>query len=335
MQRLLTPNTLQAFQRSPASLPRGAASQTTNRSQTTGPRLPTSQCLSLCLSGLRQLAMGLSVLLATGWLVKPAQAQCEPATTPQPQQLTAAPLVDGQWIPLFNGKDLSNWTVKIRYHEAGDNYKDTFRVEDGLMKVGYEGYDQFNETFGHIFYNTPYSHYRLRVEYRFVGDQCAGGPGWAIRNSGVMVHGETAEQMGKDQDFPASIEVQLLGGNGKDPRSTANLCTPGTNVVMADKLVTRHCTSSASKTYHGEDWVTCEIEVRGNQVIRHIMDGKVVLEYNQPQLDPRDEHSAELIRQANGEKQLRGGTISLQSESHPVHFRKVELLDLSQQASSN
>lgn len=236
----------------------------------------------------------------------------------------------GEWVSLFNGKDLEGWTPKIRYHELGDNFANTFRVEDGVMKVRYDGYDQFNETFGHIFYKHSFSNYKFRVEYRFVGDQCPGGPGWAIRNSGVMIHGEAPETMGKDQDFPASIEVQLLGGNGKDKRTTANLCTPGTNVVMGDKLITQHCTSSSSKTYHGEDWVTCEIEVHGGKVVKHIMDGEVVLEYEQSQLDPRDKHSAELIEKRGGEKLLTSGSISLQSESHPCEFRKVEIMVLAE-----
>ena len=228
-----------------------------------------------------------------------------------------------EWIQLFNGKDLDGWTVKIRGHEAGDNFGDTFRVEDGVLKVSYERYDEFRERFGHIFYETPYSNYVLRVEYRFVGEQAKGGPGWAVRNSGVMVHGESPETMAKDQDFPASIEVQLLGGNGTDPRTTANLCTPGTNVVMDGALVTRHCTSSTSETYHGDQWVTVEIRVQGSRRIEHVIDGKVVLSYTEPQLDERDAHARELARK-NG-KLLAGGTISLQSESHPVEFRKVEL----------
>ncbi|MCA9209303.1 MAG: DUF1080 domain-containing protein [Planctomycetales bacterium] len=231
------------------------------------------------------------------------------------------------WIQLFNGKNLDGWTVKIRRHEAGDNFGNTFRVEDGVMKVGYEKYEKFDETFGHIFYNKPYSHYRLRVEYRFVGDQVDGGPGWAFRNSGVMVHGESPLTMARDQDFPASIEVQLLGGSGSGERTTANLCTPGTNVVMDGKLVTRHCTSSTSKTYHGDQWVTVEIEVRGGESIKHIIDGQTVLEYTQPQLDDREAHAKELAAKQGG-LLLTGGTISLQSESHPVEFRKVELLEL-------
>lgn len=233
----------------------------------------------------------------------------------------------GEWIQLFNGKDLTGWTPKIRYHELGEDPNNTFRVEDGLLTVSYDkGYDKFNETFGHLFYDKPFSNYRFRVEYRFLGDQCSGGPGWAFRNSGVMIHGEDPKTMGKDQDFPASIEVQLLGGNGKDRRTTSNLCTPGTNVVLDGKLFKPHCTSSSSETYHGDQWVTAEIEVHGNGTIKHILDGKVVLEYEKSQLDPRDAHSKELIEKAGGELMLSGGSISLQSESHPIQFRKVEIM---------
>ena len=158
-------------------------------------------------------------------------------------------------------------------------------------------------------------------------EQCEGGPGWALRNSGIMVHGEKPEDMAQDQDFPVSIEVQLLGGDGKNKRTTSNLCTPGTNVEMDGKLFKPHCTKSSSKTYHGPQWVTAEIEVRGNEVIKHLLDGEVVLQYTKPQLDDRDSHAKELAEKA-GTKMLGGGTISLQSESHPVHFRKVELMIL-------
>ena len=232
-----------------------------------------------------------------------------------------------KWRALFNGKDLDGWIPKIRGEKLGDNYGNTFRVENGVLKVAYdrEKYPEFKEKFGHLFYREPFSNYRLRVEYRFTGDQCAGGPGWAFRNSGVMVHGEDPAGMALDQDFPASIEVQLLGGPGQGDRPTANLCTPGTNVVMGQELVTRHCTNSKSKTYHGDQWVTVELEVRRDQVIRHLIDGQVVLEYQQPQLDPRDAHAKELAAKQGGQLLLKGGTISLQSESHPVEFRRVDI----------
>lgn len=231
------------------------------------------------------------------------------------------------WISLFNGKDLTGWTPKIRGYKAGENYNNTFRVEDGVIKVSYDKYKKFDAKFGHLFYKDKFSHYRLRVEYRFVGDQVKGGAGWALRNSGVMIHGESPEEMELDQQFPTSIEVQFLGGNGTDARSTINLCTPGTNVVYEGKLHTQHCTSSSSKTYHGPQWVTAEIEVHGSGVIKHIVDGQTVLTYSEPQYDPTDAH-AKHLSDKSGKLLIEEGTISLQSESHPIEFRKVELLPL-------
>ena len=231
------------------------------------------------------------------------------------------------WRQLFNGRDLDGWTPKIRGAKVGDNYGDTFRVEDGLLKVVYDpaAYPTFDNKYGHLFYKEAFSRYRLRIEYRFTGEQCAGGEGWATRNSGVMLHGEDPAGMTLDQDFPASIEVQFLGGAATGERTTANLCTPGTNVVMDGTLVTRHCTGSRSKTYRGDQWVTVEIEVDGNAKIRHVVDGETVLEYEQPQLDPEDPRAGRALAASHGEKQLSGGTIALQSESHPVEFRTVEI----------
>ncbi len=228
------------------------------------------------------------------------------------------------WIQLFNGKNLDGWKIKITGYDLGDNFGNTFRVEDGVMKVRYDKYDQFNGRYGHIFYQQPFSNYLLRVEYRFVGQQTPGGAGWAFRNSGIMIHGQSPESMRKDQEFPVSIEVQLLGAGATGKRSTANLCTPGTHVVLDGKLHTQHCTDSTSKTYRGDQWVTVEVEVHGNKIIRHIIDGETVLMYTQPQLDEGDADARRLIK--DGNKLLYGGTISLQSESHPVEFRKVELL---------
>jgi lipoprotein NlpI len=232
----------------------------------------------------------------------------------------------GKWVSLFNGKDLTGWTPKIRGFKLGENYANTFRVQDGMICVRYDGYEKFDERFGHLFFDGVYSKYRLRIEYRFVGEQAPGGPGWAIRNSGVMLHGQRPETMTIDQDFPCSIEAQFLGGNGQDPRTTLNLCTPGTHVEIDGKLFTPHCTGSKSKTYHGDQWVTAEFEVLGNEVIRHSIDGQVVLEYQKPQLDPGDANAKPLIR--DGMVQIDRGTISLQSESHPIDFRKVEIMVL-------
>lgn len=237
------------------------------------------------------------------------------------------------WIQLFDGESLDDWTVKIRGFEAGEDPYETFRVEDGLLKVSYENYeDNYDGRFGHLFYKESFDHYLLRVEYRFVGEQMAGGPGWAWRNSGLMLHGQTPESMGVTQEFPVSIEMQLLGGDGQNNRTNANLCTPGTNVVMGDKLDQRHCINSTSETCHGDEWYTVLVEVRGGEVIRHFLGETQVMEYFEPQLDPRD-GEAQRITPESGDLILHGGTISLQSESHPIEFRKVELKYLDPDAS--
>lgn len=237
--------------------------------------------------------------------------------------------VKSGYAQLFNGKDLTGWTPKFAKHELGENYKNTFGVQDGLLTVSYGQYGKFDGEYGHLFYKDAFSHYRLRLEYRFIGEQVAGGAGWAFRNNGMMVHCQEPQTMAKDQDFPVSIEVQLLGGGETGERSTGNLCTPGTNVVMNDQVITQHCINSKSKTYRGDEWVTAEVEVHGNRLIRHIINGAVVLEYSEPQLDDRDADAQRLLK-AGADRMLSEGFISLQAESHPTQFRKIELLPLAE-----
>lgn len=233
------------------------------------------------------------------------------------------------WIPLFNGRNLEGWDVKITGRDLNDNWQRTFRVEDGLLKVRYDGYDAFENRFGHIFYREPFSHYIVAVEYRFVGEQARGGPDWALRNSGIMVHSQSARSMAKDQDFPISVEVQLLGGSGTvgSERATANLCTPGTHVVLDDTLFTPHCVNSKSRTYHGEQWVRVEVLVLGDSLVRHIVNGETVLAYSQPQIGGGVVNNFDPAAKQDG-RPLTAGYIALQSESHPIDFRKVEILDL-------
>jgi hypothetical protein len=234
-----------------------------------------------------------------------------------------------KWVSLFNGTNLDGWTPKITGFPAGTNFADTFRVEDGILKVAYTGYTNFGGHFGHLFWKNPLTNYILRVEYRFTGEQVAGGPGWAFRNSGVMIHSEPPRAMELDQDFPTSVEVQLLGGASSGERSTLNVCTPGTDVVMDGKLIRQHCTNSKSKTYRGDEWVTVEIEVHNHRSIAHKVGGETVMSYSEPQYDDRDAHARKLIP-ADGNKLISSGYICLQSESHPVEFRKVELLVLAE-----
>ena len=248
------------------------------------------------------------------------------ALVPQTAPADDPPKTEDGWISLFNGKDLDGWTPKFAKHDAGENYLDTFRVEDGLLKVKYDKYDKWESQFGHLFWKTPYSKYRLRVEYRFVGDQCPGGPGWALRNNGVMYHAQPVGTMRKDQEFPVSIEGQLLGGGAKGERPTANVCTPGTHVVMDGKLITQHCIESKSKTCRGDEWVTVEFEVHGYGKVIQRVDGEEVITFEKPQLDAGDADAKK--RMIDGDAALSEGYLAIQAESHPTEFRKIEILPL-------
>ena len=219
-----------------------------------------------------------------------------------------------KWIQLFNGKDLTGWTPKFTKHDLGVNYNNTVKVKDGLLTIDYSEWDQFEGEFGHLFYKGAFSHYKLRAEYRFIGEQVKGGPGWALRNNGFMIHGQSAESMKKGQDFPTSLEVQLLGGLGKGERPTGNLImVNGLKCLIDGKPNKKRITNSASETFHGDQWVTIELEVRGDAV-KISINGEDVIACTKLQNkdgSPRDK-----------------GTISIQAETHPIQFRKVELLPL-------
>ena len=232
-----------------------------------------------------------------------------------------------EWIQLFNGKDLSDWDIKIRGFEMGVNYKNTFRVEDGLLKVSYEEYETFMEEFGHLFYKQPFSHYRLRVEYRFVGQQVPDGPGWAFRNNGLMVHSQSARSMGLHQDFPISLEAQLLGGSSDGERSTMNLCTPGSSVFINREFREEHCINSSSDTYRGDRWVTAEMLVRGDSVLHHIVEGDTVLTYSRPEMGGGAISGYDPEAYSVGQP-MKSGYIAIQAESHPTEFRKIEVMEL-------
>ncbi len=232
---------------------------------------------------------------------------------------------DEEWISLFNGKDLTGWDIKIKGYELNNNYNNLFKVEDGVIKASYENFDKFNGEYGHLIYKEPFSHYRLRVEYRFVGEQAPGGESWAYKNSGVLLHSQSAASMELDQDYPVSIEAQLLGGDGTAERPTCNVCTPGTHVVINGQLVEQNCTNSLSKTYSGEEWVTAEFLVLGDSIIKHIVEGKVVMAYSKPVVGGTNKPADYPVPDGTAVKE---GYICLQAESHPVEFRKVELLKL-------
>ena len=232
-----------------------------------------------------------------------------------------------QWQQLFNGKDLTGWTPKIAGYEAGDNYGNTFRVEEGILKVSYSEYDTFGTRFGHLFYEKPFSHYKLRVEYRFIGEENMSGVGdWAFKNSGVMFHSQSAESMKIDQGFPVSLEAQFLGGSDQfNNQPTGKLCTPGLHVVMGDTLTTNHCVEVGGETIKGEEWITFEIIAKGDEIMHHVVNGDTIITYSKPTVGGRFLPGNYELAEGTP---VKSGYIALQSESHPVEFRKVEIMEI-------
>ena len=259
---------------------------------------------------------------------------CEITTTTTDRQPIAVQADAEGFVTIFNGKDLTGWTPKFAGEELGHNYKDTFVVEDGIMRVTYDNYDTFDGKFGHIFYEKPYSHYILRLDYRFLDGHCKGAPGYTWINSGVMLHSQSAESMSFDQEFPSSIEAQMLGlpeGN-KRKRTTANVCTPGTHVFFNGKLDRRHCISSSSKTFYGDQWIALEMEVHGHEKMIFRVNGEEVFLLEKPQLDASDKRddfaTKKLIEARDGEARLSDGYIALQAEGAPLEFRKIRIKQL-------
>ena len=235
------------------------------------------------------------------------------------------------WQSIFNGRNLDGWVAKVNHHPLGENWRDTFVVKDGALRVSYDNYGgHFTDEFAHLIYKTPLSSYRLRLEYRFPGGSAPGVPAWAIRNSGVMLHGQAPETMALDQPYPISVEAQLLGGSTPgETRPTGNVCTPGTTVSFGGQPMKAHCRDSTSPTFQDGQWVRFEVEVHGGKLVRQYVNGALVLEYGDLWLDPSEfKRFANVDPGAAKPAPLDRGYISLQGESSPVEFRRIELMRL-------
>ena len=232
-----------------------------------------------------------------------------------------------EWVTLFNGKDLDDWVVKINHHPAGDNYGNTFRVEDGLLKVRYDQY-HFTDEFGHLFYHTPFKNFHLRIDYRFSGEFEKGGAKYAELNSGLMFHSQSPESIHKDQNWPVSVEMQFLADLGDGKRMTGNMCSPATNIVYKGEVYPAHCLSSNYPALAKEQWVTAELLVEGDSITQ-LINGQVVLQYSHPTLDGNDKivKGQSAIFKQDG-KLLQSGYIALQSEGQPIEFKNVEIKEL-------
>jgi hypothetical protein len=257
-------------------------------------------------------------------------ALCSCAPKPRPHLEAPA----GQWLSLFNGHDLNGWTPKIAGRDAGENYRDTFTVENGLLKVSYRRYDRFDDHFGSLFYNTPFSHYWVRAEYRFTGKAAAGAPGWTYKNSGIQLHSQPVASMRKDQQFPVSVEFDLVGGWIVGSRPTGDVCHYGTRILLGGAPVPVLCSKLSDITIRDDQWVTVLAEVDGGKRVTQAVNGAVMVEYTDLTLDDANADAQRLLA-AGAAKALTSGLISIQSNGYPIEFRRIEVLPLDSGAAPN
>jgi Domain of Unknown Function (DUF1080) len=232
---------------------------------------------------------------------------------------------DKKWVSLFNGKNLENWVPKIKGYKLGENFGNTFRVMDGILSTRYDKYDSFSNRFGALYYNKKFSNYRLRVEYRFVGNTAPGAPSWGFRDGGIQYHCQSPASLGLDQSFPVCLEYNLLGGNGKDERASGEICASGMYVEINGKRNSSYCTPpDVKRTFHGDQWVTAEIDIH-NGTITHFVNGEQIIRFENPRYDSTNANAKAFI--INGHDLVKDGYISLQSNSHPMDFRKIEIME--------
>jgi hypothetical protein len=245
------------------------------------------------------------------------------ACAQKPKVLVNAPT--GNWTSLFNGKDLDGWTVKIAGQELNDNYRNTFRVEDGLLKVSYQQYDKFGDRFGSLFFKRKLSHYWIRAEYRFIGSLAPGAPRWAYKNSGIQLHSQAPETMRKEQQWPVSVEFDIVGGRIIGSRPTGDVCQNGTHVLIDGVPLQGQCSKVGDVTIRGDEWTTVLAEVDGGKRVRQIVNGALVVEYSDLTLDDGNADARRLMA-AGAQKVLTSGYVSIQSNGHPIEFRRIEVL---------
>ncbi len=232
---------------------------------------------------------------------------------------------NNNWVAVFNGKDLSGFTMKIKGYPLGENFGNTFRVEDRILKIRYDGYgDDLNGRFGTLYIDRPLANYRLRVTYRFVGETAPGAPDWGYRDSGIQFHGQPPATQKIDQPFPMCLEYNFHGGNGSDDRPTGAACGYGISFEVDGTPNTENCVPAKTPvTLHGDEWVVAELDVNQG-IITHFVNGQEIMRYTNPKYKGSHETAKEFI--FGGETSVKEGYVSFQANSHPMDIKRIELL---------
>lgn len=236
-----------------------------------------------------------------------------------------APQDSRKWVSLFNGKNLSNWKPKITGYPLGENFGNTFRVKDKILSTRYDQYDSFNNRFGALYYDKKFTNYRLKVEYRFAGELTPGAPAWGFQDGGVQYHCQPPATVGLNQQFPVCLEYNFHGKKDATERPTGEICVSGIYIEMSGARNKSNCTPPMVKrSFAGDQWVTAEVEVKDGK-ITHFVNGEQIIQFENPRFDSTHKEAKKFI--IAGNDKVTEGYISLQSNSHPMDFRKIEIME--------
>jgi hypothetical protein len=237
---------------------------------------------------------------------------------------------DGDWKPLFNGKDLSGWTHFFNGRDKNAKVDDLVRVEDGLIHIYPERMDGEKQPFGYLLSAKPYSHYHLRFEYKWGTKRFAPRQA-AKRDSGMLYH-----VVGPDKVWPRCVELQVQEGdtgdiftvgtrvtatidpkkrNGPDEKTNISVFLApekgGKEYTQGTKGITRIV---KSETAERDGWNTVEAIVAGGSAT-HVVNGKVV------------NRCTDILQPETGDTwtPLTAGKIALQAEGAEVYYRNIEI----------
>jgi hypothetical protein len=202
---------------------------------------------------------------------------------------------DDEAIKLFNGKDLSGWSIFIG-HDPKENLdpradpKGVFKVEDGVIHIS-------GQEFGCLTTDKEFENYRVKLEFKW------GKKKWpprenAVRDSGILLH-----CVGPDKVWTKSIECQIQEHDCGDFH-----CVSGTTIEVDGKVSKGRVVKKTDAEKPTGEWNTIEVVCDGDK-ITNIVNGVVVNEAT---------HASETK-----------GRILLQSEGAEVYYRNIELQPLS------
>ncbi|MGJ8643206.1 MAG: 3-keto-disaccharide hydrolase [Luteolibacter sp.] len=257
-------------------------------------------------------------------------------STGQAEEAVKAP-EKGEWIKLFNGKDLTGW--KVNTGHSGDEESleanEIFQVRDGVLRVypGAEnGSKQYNATLVH---EKKWESYHLRVEYRW-GENKFQPRMEAERDSGVLFHIHSEPE----KVWPPSVELQLGDGKPGDVRVTGDLCLIGNSRGESPSEEKKYSPESPMQirgqkdpgekrreirtkvVVHAEkpigEWNTVDLIVHGSEKAEFHVNGQLV-----------NEVYGLKFRDGTGDwKLLDSGFIGLEAEWAQVEFRNVSIKPL-------